>query len=175
MLSSRENGGNKIEKVYFRSKEYGWHNFAIKFEYEDLSYKVDFNKNMFYRFFFNNLCLNDSCYECNYKALKSVADIRVGDFWGSKYKDDKEGVSGCFAFTEKGQLVLKEVAESGEFVEETVQGVLEEQMHDSPVLKKERTVLLKALKGKKSLKHIDNTTLFSYRLRCKIKSLLKRK
>lgn len=170
-----ENGKEQISKIDFRSKEFGWHNFSLKFTYKDGKTKSDFKENMFYNFFFNNLALNDSCYECKYKALKTKADIRVGDYWGEKFKKNVSGVSCCVALSEKGKTALERVLIDCDWESADLQDILKAQMIKSPMLLRQRKKVLNAFKGKKSLKAIHNTTLFSYRLKCKIKSLLKRK
>lgn len=63
---------------------------------------------MFYRLFLSDACLGKACYEkCKYKYDQSSADIRIGDAWGSHYKDDEKGVSAAIAFTEKGDELLQ--------------------------------------------------------------------
>lgn len=168
-----ENDKERIRRIEFRSKEFGWGSFSFKFYYEDGTTKSDFKNNMFYNFFFNNLALNDSCYKCNFKALKSNADIRVGDYWGEEYKNDKTGVSCCVTFTEKGRVELDKVLDCFYHEEVEVDSILQEQMTQSPPLKKERKRVLKALKGKKKLKTINNTTLFFYRAKCKLNGFFK--
>lgn len=166
-----ENDGNNIKKIDFRSKEYGWHTFSLGFTYNDNQYKSDFYDNMFYNFFFGNLCLGESCYSCKFKALNSAADVRVGDFWAEKYKDNKDGVSCCVTFTEKGNAAIKDISETCVLKEENIDDVLCEQMTKSPKLPPQRKKLLKSFKGKRSLKTINNTTLLLYRVKCKIKSI----
>lgn len=171
----RENGGESIKKIDFRSKEFGWQTYSLKFSYKDGSTKTDYRDNLFYNLFFGNLCLNDSCYDCRYKATKTLADIRVGDFWGNKYQDNREGVSCVLAVTKRGLDELNKLNGSVEFREENVEDILPAQMTESPKCKKERKKVMKALKSKKSLKKIFGQTLFVYRLKCKIKSILGRK
>ena len=168
-----ENGGSNIVNIGFRSKEKGWRKFSLTFEYKDGQIKSDYGDNMFYNFFFNNNCLNSSCYECSHKALKSSADIRVGDFWGKKYANNDKGVSSCLALTEKGKEALISLV-TGELVHESIGDVIEGQMIMSPQKRAIRKKLLKVLKGKKSLKKINSTTMLPYRLKCKIASVLRR-
>ncbi len=170
-----ENSISTISKIDFRSKEFGWHSFSLKFTYDNGTTKSDFNNNMFYNFFFGNLCLNDSCYDCHFKALKSCADIRVGDYWGEKYKDNCTGVSCVVILTDKGYNAVEEISDYCIIRQEDADDILKAQMVKSPpLLQKERLLVLKALTGKRKLKSIFNTTLFPYRLKCKIKSLLRR-
>ena len=167
-----ENGGDTIRKVDFRSKEFGWHAFSLRFTYEDGSMRSDFRENMFYRFFFNNLCLGESCYSCKFKALKSAADVRVGDYWGDKYKEDRQGVSCCVVFTDSGETAIAALGDTCLIREENAEQMLKEQMVKSPSFPRERRAVLRAFRGKRSLKTINNTTLFPYRVKCKIKSIM---
>lgn len=170
----KENGGKEISKIDFRSKEFGWHSWSLKFSYKDGKTKSDSADNIFYKFFFSNLCLNDSCYKCDYKAYNTSADIRVGDFWGTKYKDDRKGVSCSVAMTERGAEVIEKLKNCCTVTEAFTEDVLEEQMVKSPVLHKERTKVMKALKSERSLEKIYNTTVFTFRLKGKIKSMIRR-
>lgn len=170
-----ENDKEKIAKIDFRSKQFGWHAFSLRFTYEDGTTKSDFKDNMFYEFFFNNLVLNDSCYECKYKAMQSNSDIRVGDYWGERFKEDKKGVSCIVAFTVKGEQKIKEILENCNWQQAEIEDVLKAQMKTSPPLRKERKKILKKLKGKKRLKTINNTTLFMYRAKSKLSYMIKRK
>lgn len=170
-----ENGGNTIQKIDFRSKEFGWHTFSLRFTYKDGSARSDFHDNMFYTFFFGNHCLNRSCYSCQFKALKSAADIRVGDYWGDKYQEDREGVSCCVIFTEAGKQAIAHLSDSCLIREEHPEQVLKEQMVKSPAMPRERRAVLRALRGNRSLNTINNTTLFLFRAKYKIKSIIGRK
>ena len=169
-----ENGGESVQKIDFRSKEFGWHTFSLRFTHKNGTTFSDFQDNMFYTFFFNNLCLSNACYSCQFKAMNSAADIRVGDFWGDKYKDDKKGVSCCVVFTDRGQKAIEDIASRCLIRNELSEQVLAQQMTKSPSLPRQRKKVLRALKGKRSLKMINNTTLFFYRVKCKIQSIMRK-
>lgn len=51
--------------------------------------------------FLNNYFLRDSCFSCPFRGLNSVADLRLGDFWGPLYAGDKLGTSLILALSEK--------------------------------------------------------------------------
>ena len=170
----KENGGSDISKIEFRSKEFGWHSWSLKFYYRDGKTTSDSVENMFYKLFFSNLCLSDNCYKCNYKAFNSSADIRVGDFWGTKYQDDKKGVSCSVAMTERGTKIIENLKNTCVINEAFEEDVLEQQMVKSPVLHKERVKVMKALKSSRTLKEIYNTTVLTFRLKSKIKAMIRR-
>lgn len=169
-----ENGNKDVKSIRFRSKEFGWGKWSLKFEYKDGSIKNDFPNNMFYNFFFGNNCLNDSCYDCKHKMFKSSADIRVGDFWGKKYSSNNNGVSACITITSKGKNAILSIEDRVTLIEENILDTVDGQMHVSPQKQRIRKSLLRALKGRRSLKTINATTMLPYRIKAKAKSLLRR-
>ncbi|MBE7036486.1 MAG: 4Fe-4S dicluster domain-containing protein [Ruminococcaceae bacterium] len=162
-----------ITKIGFRSKEFGWRTFSLSFEYSDGTETSDYSGNLFYKMFFSNCCLNNSCYQCHYKATKSHADIRVGDFWGKKYEENKKGLSSMLIFTEQGQEIVAKLKEICVFVSESVADALEGQMFVSPQKPKVRSRLLKGLRNEKTLDYLYKVTLFPFRLQSVIKSKLR--
>lgn len=65
---------------------------------------------LFYKLFLGDYCCNPACQKnCKYKYDKSSADIRIGDFWGSTYAKDEDGVSSVITFTKKGNEILKQL------------------------------------------------------------------
>lgn len=88
----------------------GWHgsyNLKIR-ERNSLINSKRSQRDPFYELFLGNHCLGKACYaNCKYKRYASSADIRVGDMWGDKFKDCKEGVSVALTLTEKGDVYLK--------------------------------------------------------------------
>ena len=63
---------------------------------------------MFYEFFLGGNVYDEACYECNYRDSSS-ADIRIGDFWGPKFSENKKGVSMVIPCTNVGEKVLSEL------------------------------------------------------------------
>lgn len=57
--------------------------------------------------FFNDLYLRPCCYGCNFKGLRSGADITIGDFWNihtyNRKWDDDKGVSCVIVQSKKGK------------------------------------------------------------------------
>ena len=169
----KDHNDKKIAKIGFRSKELGWGKWSLNFTYSDGTTKSDSADNLFYKLFFSNACLNDSCYECKFKALKSCADIRVGDFWGKKHEANKKGVSGILVFTEIGKDILSKTQKVFVLNDEAVEDVLDGQMFKSPEKLKVRKRLLKVLGKGKKLGYIYKVTLFPTRLKSVIKSKLR--
>ncbi len=170
----KQNSVKQIKTIKFRSKEKGWHGFSIVFNYLDGTSFSDVGKNLFYELFFSNTCLNNACYNCNFKALKSYSDIRVGDLWGEKYKENIKGVSGVVVFSNKGDYALEAVRENCNITNESADIVLEGQMFTSPKKPSCNKKVLRALGSKKPLGYIYNISLFPFRLKAKIKAVFRR-
>ena len=82
----------------------------------------------FYSLFLGNNCLGKACYShCKYKYMNSSADIRLGDLWGTKYKDNQKGVSSVITFTSKGESIINSL-ECIEKTEHDIKIVAEGQM-----------------------------------------------
>lgn len=106
----------KESKVLFRSKVGGWHeSTTVEINGEKGHLVSPLTKgDMFFAFFLGDRCLNKACYDsCKYKGAASAADIRVGDFWGKKYRKDDKGVSSVVCFSQKGEQMMKELEDSG--------------------------------------------------------------
>ncbi|MBR2528251.1 MAG: polysaccharide pyruvyl transferase family protein [Blautia sp.] len=98
--------------IDFRYKTKGWREKYIKIC--DLDKKIVFHqkKDLFLRAFEATNCYMESCYNCLWRA-GSVADLRIGDYWGSKFIDDTTGVSMVACFTERGENVLQILMDHG--------------------------------------------------------------
>lgn len=95
--------------IRWRDKETGWHDSWVMRVPE--SYASWFSKgDLFYRMFLGDRCLGKQCYhDCKYKYNQSSADIRIGDLWGRRYRNDDKGVNGVVTFTRRGEEVLKDM------------------------------------------------------------------
>ena len=155
----------KLTYVSWRNKFIGWHdswamaidgtehgepvnwhesyNLLIRGEKSFLNSRLS-QGDMFYRLFLSDACLGKACYEkCKYKYDQSSADIRIGDAWGSHYKDDEKGVSVAISFTEKGNIILRQCNICRE--NQPLEIVTEYQMKQSPQLPPYHALLLKKI------------------------------
>lgn len=154
----KERGFEYLKRVDFRSKKMPWHFYAI--ELQDDIQKADLlpsAQNPFYKVFFDNVGLHRSCSDCQMRKGTSSADIRLGDYWGKKYKNDFEGVSACVAVTEKGDAILQTLSELRRITildKETVDEIAKAQsVQDYPSSCQEKTQqYFKILKDTKKLK-----------------------
>lgn len=102
---SKRYGYGLSPEVRFRDKSKSWRDKHIKVEGNNKMYTKNENKDLFYRFFLLRHSDMEACYECNFRTSSS-ADIRIGDYWGPRYVDDKKGVSMVIAMTEIGESLL---------------------------------------------------------------------
>lgn len=100
---------NEVKSASWRNKLKGWHNsYCITLEGINKTYQSWNGKDDFFTMFLGDACLMNACFKnCKFKYDRSFADIRIGDFWGEKYKTIEEGVCSVIAFTKKGNTVLK--------------------------------------------------------------------
>lgn len=134
----RENG--KVLSVKWRDKRFGWHkSYAMVTNHEnsgDCKQKEVYSNiksgDLFLTQFLGNTCLGKACYKnCKYKQLSSSADIRVGDFWGKKFKNNDEGVNSVIAFTDKGQDLISQLQDSCHIEEVAINDAAAGQMTSS--------------------------------------------
>lgn len=92
----------KYDKVAFRSKSYGWHEYCFDFFNKGKQYTCKKINDPFYEMFFSMDIMNEACYDCNSRSSMAYGDIRLGDYWGSKYDMDMKGVSAVVAKTPLG-------------------------------------------------------------------------
>jgi len=126
----------RFQRVSWRNKKFGWHNswaICIDGENNNSNYFSLWSKgDLFFKMFLGDSCLGKACYtHCKYKGDKSSADIRVGDLWGIKYKDNDNGVNGLLVITEKGKSVITNL-EYCTLVPESINVILDGQMKVSP-------------------------------------------
>lgn len=99
----------KINHVTWRNKLKGWQNSYCVFLDGEKGKVFSWNgKDDFFTMFLGNACLGKACYNnCKFKYNSSAADIRIGDYWGGKYKSNPDGVSSVIAFSEIGNGILQ--------------------------------------------------------------------
>lgn len=143
---------------------YDWHesyNLHIK-EKKHLYQSKLSDGDLFYKFFLGNLCLNDCCYNCKYKACNSSADIRIGDLWGKKYKSDEKGVSAVIALTERGDTLINHVCDICTFIPDSINNIVDGQMKKSPSIPLIRNAIFNKLKSNETLSAIYSRIVKPY-------------
>lgn len=93
----------KFDDVQFRSKAYGWGSFHVEVNSNGKRVFVSNpTTDEFYDLFFSDHVLNDACSECKLRSTMEYTDIRLGDFWGKRFLNDRKGVSAVAITSERG-------------------------------------------------------------------------
>lgn len=106
--------GGKVQTVEFRSKKQGWHESAVHITFDNGSeYLESYYRDAFAGAMVKNITLKESCYQCQFKAFASGADITLGDFWGANVEvpelDDNKGLSAVIAHTPQAEALLRDL------------------------------------------------------------------
>ena len=108
------------DEVFFRSKYRGWGDFAIEMRKGGKAVYVSSPMhNEFYEIFFSDQILNDSCSDCKLRGTLRYSDIRLGDFWGPKYKRDIFGTSAISISTGRGLSIIEGIRDKIIMTEES--------------------------------------------------------
>ena len=143
-----------IEKIEFRNKQNSWRKKTMKINNKLLNE----NNCLFYDFFSLGNVYNNSCYECNYRDA-SCADIRLGDYWGEKFKKNKLGVNMVLIGSTQGKKIIKKLANQNRIFlrKESIDDYYSVQQNVNYSAPNERILILNDLKRDKlTLKSISN-------------------
>lgn len=103
---------SRIQKIFFRDKTHGWHNWhlAIDFENGTRYAQSQFQDKMIVSFL-RGKCSRLSCYDCKFKQMCRAADFTLADYWGiqeiAPELDDDKGVSSCYVNSPKAQRLFE--------------------------------------------------------------------
>lgn len=161
---SQKTGFNKFQLVNWRSKIKGWGFFYIVVVVDGkIVYKSSPYNDEFYHLFFSNLVLNTSCKDCILRSTLEYTDIRLGDFWGDKFKSNNKGVSGVSVVTNRGEYWFGRIKEEIKFNRELFADFLPTQSWgcEYNVDERLRSLLLSNMKTDKDLKEIVRPILNS--------------
>lgn len=105
---------DEIEKIEFRNKDKGWHQYEFKLINKNKSsYSKNQSEDLYMQAFLKNTSLRDSCYNCSFKKKNRISDITLADFWGIENvlpeMDDNKGTSLVIINSEKGQGLLEKI------------------------------------------------------------------
>lgn len=93
-----------INLAIFRDKRYGWKTHFSTFVIDN---KLVIDK-LHRKLFYSNLCLRDSCYECEFARIDRVGDFTIGDAWGiHKYNPEFVDEAGVSVITFNSQKALQ--------------------------------------------------------------------
>lgn len=101
---------SKIKFVNFKDKTQGWHKSSIKvIDINGNEYRQNRFNDLFYAFLLRRLPYQEACYSCEFRNNVVSSDIRLGDFWGPKYKTWDDGVEIMTIMNQKGFYVWNEI------------------------------------------------------------------
>lgn len=116
--------GGKIEEIRFRDKrKKGWgseHRTCVFYQKNGKKRVYRPILPAYFSSFFYGLNLRESCYGCRFATLERVADLTLGDFWGSWKKYGKwfhEGISVVGVNSEKGKRLFDKTLNSFAFLD----------------------------------------------------------
>lgn len=106
-----ENYGIKPGTIHvnFRDKDKGWRTKYIKIRSDNKFISQYQDNNYYFKMFEACNAFSKACYECRWRD-KSEADIRIGDYWGDKFSEDKTGVNMVITMTSKGNEIIRKLS-----------------------------------------------------------------
>ena len=171
---------DRFESIAFRSKTYGWHEYSIDFKTSEAcvsSNKVD---DPFFDLFFGGDVMNMACYDCLARSTMAYADIRLGDYWGTRYEMNTKGVSAVIVKTELGREMFSAISDRMTVEPAEFDNIVSAQSYGK-VLKysaERRSFLLGELDGNSDMKKINagyrSMLPMKRRIKLVLKSLVKR-
>lgn len=110
---SRKLKTRKWDSLSFRYKKTDWHSYCLRVEAAGNCYYGKRETELFWQVFFEDVLLNDACWKCQARKERSMADIRLGDYWGKRFQQRSDGISAAFAVTERGRTALEQLLQDG--------------------------------------------------------------
>ena len=114
---------DRFDEVEFRSKIHGWHEYCHYFSSNNIKRKSKKINDPFFTFFFDNNVLCKACYDCKTRSTLEYSDIRLGDFWGTEYVLNTEGISAVVLCSNKGKELFDEIKDKFILKEHTFEEV----------------------------------------------------
>lgn len=111
----------KIKNISFRNKDHGWSMFGMKILFDKNSYYKNLQDDIYLRTFLKNICLRESCYNCDFKKKYRISDITLADYWGidhvHKDMNDNKGTSLIIVNSKKGKELFELIKENIIYIE----------------------------------------------------------
>ncbi len=107
----------ELSHLNFRCKDDTWLKYKVQYIFKNNETEAEYSShNLFMNLFIGGKVLNKCCYTCKHVGMRR-GDITLGDFWGIQNQNTnwpiEDGITGIIAGTNKGQNVLKELANNG--------------------------------------------------------------
>lgn len=159
---------SEFEKIEFRSKAQGWHEYCHCFYMGDIQVtSVKTIDDPFFTLFFDNEILGYSCYDCLLRSTMEYTDIRLGDFWGHEYDLNTQGVSAVVACTLRGKELFETIKPLIIAKEATLDSVVKFQSYGKNYTynSEMRSKTMELLKSEKNMHTIFKEYLKAYSLK----------
>ena len=174
----RKVDNKKFDEVQFRSKVKGWGTFyVVVVVVEGVKAFISSPKHdEFYSLFFSDHVLNDACSNCKLRSTMEYTDIRLGDFWGKRFLNDRKGVSAVAITSEKGIQAFNAIKGLFKTEDSCMAEVLVKQSYGkvyTPNMELRKMMLDELRDGDKTLKDVVDLYYSRQGLAMKAKRLLK--
>lgn len=104
------NATGNIKSIIFRDKSYSWHEYFMNINGGGTAYVASREKDPFLKLFSMGVVNQESCFTCPFRNETS-ADIRLGDYWGERFKNNEDGVSMVLINGSRGLALLNAVSD----------------------------------------------------------------
>ena len=157
----------ELEKISFRDKNAGWNNYSVCFTFADGScYRQLSNDNQYMQGFLSELYNRPSCHQCQFRHLRSGADLTLGDYWGVEKTfpelNDDLGTSVMMINTNEGKEVWGKICDQVKFAcESTFADVVAKNsaLVDNPAIHNKRNAFFKKLNSSHSVTQLIQSCL----------------
>ncbi len=102
-----------FDSLQFRYKKDDWHSYCLRAVANGKTFYGSRERELFWQVFFENVLLGDACMTCRLRKEISLADLRIGDYWGKRFQSRSDGVSAAFACTERGEAAIEALLAEG--------------------------------------------------------------
>lgn len=143
-----------VDDITFRSKIQGWHKFSVEVKSGKVSYRQNLYNDLFFKFFLQKRCQNLSCYDCLFRHQHIPSDIRLGDFWGEKYRAFDDGVGLMVINSQRGKKAWEEISNFFRSEKVDKDEIRRSQKFDRIIIPDEYANILQKLRNKEKLEFI---------------------
>ena len=102
-----------LDSLQFRYKKDDWHSYCLRAEADGKTFYGSRERELFWQVFFENVLLGDACMTCRLRKEISLADLRIGDYWGKRFQSRSDGISAAFACTKRGEAAIESLLADG--------------------------------------------------------------
>jgi coenzyme F420-reducing hydrogenase beta subunit len=143
----------QLKTIQFRDKSNGWAIYTMTMTMTNgRVYSKTLQENEFFlNIFLGNYVLNMPCYTCKFHGAASAADIRMGDLWSEKYKNNTTGISGFIVLSDKGNEAVNQLSSFCSINKEDIMTLMDGQISAEIQVPKNRNKIIKKLTSNMSL------------------------